>query len=504
MANFYVRSAAAGSGTGADWTNAFTTISAAISAAAAGDTFFIAFDHSQTQASALTMTFPGTAGNPNKVYSVNQAQPSPGGGDLLAGARIATTGNNAMAVNGSAEFFGITFACADGTSIPHLTLCGVAGRQVYRACTVDFGNTTGPQACFIGANTGDTSMEVLWDDNCRFLTGAPTQAIVPRNARFTWRNASNPTVTTSVAPSNCIGATTTETTSVITLQGIDFSGLPSGRGIMAARAVSDQIVVENCRLPPGGTIIYLTDQVTAVGGTVDVVRSESASGVNYGHRRYRYSGNMLQSDTVTRAGGASDGTTSYSWKISTTANSSSVLPFECPPSGAINDDTGSALTLTVEGIANTAAMPQNDEIWFEASAIGNVNYPLASFADSARANGLTTPANYTASTEAWGGTAAARANSTAYALGAEIAVSTNAGRVFFCTSAGTSAGSEPAGYATAIDGGSVTDGTATFRAGWRFRMTASITPQQAGPIMVRVNAAEPSSVWYIDPAFTVT
>jgi len=160
--------------------------------------------------------------------------------------------------------------------------------------------------------------------------------------------------------------------------------------------------------------------------------------------------------------------------------------------------------VTLEGISNSAALPQNDEIWIEASAIGDANYPLSVFANSARANGLTTAANYTASTESWGAAAPARANSTAYALGAPIATSTNAGRVFFCTSAGTSASSEPAGFATAIDGGSVTDGTATFRAGWRFKMSAALTPQQAGPVMVLVQAAEPSGTWYIDPAIAVT
>lgn len=502
MANWFVRSGAAGSGTGADWTNAFTTIGAAITAAAAGDTFFVANDHSQTQASALTMTFPGTAGNPNKVYSVDQTQASPGGAHLLAGARIATTGNNAMTVNGSFEAYGIRFAVADSTSLPHLTLCGTTGRQTYRTCIFDFTNTTGAQSCFIGVNTSDTSTEVLWDNNCRFLTGNTTQAITPRNARFTWRNATSPVTTTSLAPLNPIGSITTETNSFITLQGLDLSGMPAGRGVLAARASSDQIVIDGCKLPT--YIVYNTDVVTAVGAQIDVTRSESASGVNYGHRRYRYAGSQIQSATVTRASGASDGTTAYSWAIATTANSSWMLPFQSMPSGTWNDAVGASITVTLEGISNSAALPQNDEIWIEASAIGDANYPLSVFANSARANGLTTAANYTASTESWGATAAARANSTAYALGAAIATSTNAGRVFFCTSAGTSAASEPAGFATAIDGGAVTDGTATFRAGWRFKMSASLTPQQAGPVMVRVQAAEPSGTWYIDPAIAVT
>jgi hypothetical protein len=64
--------------------------------------------------------------------------------------------------------------------------------------------------------------------------------------------------------------------------------------------------------------------------------------------------------------------------------------------------------------------------------------------------------------------APARANATAYVLGAFITVPDNTGGSggasypFVCTTAGTTAGSEPAGYATATAGSTVTDGTAVF------------------------------------------
>ena len=57
--------------------------------------------------------------------------------------------------------------------------------------------------------------------------------------------------------------------------------------------------------------------------------------------------------------------------------------------------------------------------------------------------------------------ATARQNSHAYAVGDVIKLPTNPGRVFFCTDGRHVAGSEPGGYATAVDGGSVTDGGAT-------------------------------------------
>ena len=74
MANWYVWSGAtAGGGTGADWANAYLTLQAAVTGKTAGDVFYVAHDHSQTQASALTITFPGTEAIPNRVYCVNRA-----------------------------------------------------------------------------------------------------------------------------------------------------------------------------------------------------------------------------------------------------------------------------------------------------------------------------------------------------------------------------------------------------------------------------------------------
>lgn len=507
MANIYVYSGAGGAGTGADWTNAFTTMTAAIAAAVAGDVFLLAHDHNQTQASLLTMTFPGTPANPNRVYSVNRAVPTPGGGDLLAGAKIATTGNNAMAVHGSIEVFGVRLTVADGANAPSLTLCGTANhRQVWRNCIIDFTQSTGAQTCFIGVNTSETPTEVLWTDNCQFLTGIATQVITCRETRFAWENSTSPVTAGANGSRHIIGGTTTETGSHITIRNLDLSALTSASGIVLQRAAADQITVENCRLPAGAADIYhatTPDTVTQVGFRLDILRSERLSGINYGQRRYAYGGSLKSDALVTRAGGASDGTTAFSWKIATGAESSWSLPFESLNFGAMNNVVGSALTVTVEGIANTAALPQNDELWLEVSGLTNATYPLGSMARSARANGLTTPANYATSTASWGATAPARANSTAYALGAPIAVASNSGRVFFCTTAGTTSGTEPAGYATAIDGGSVTDGSAVFRAGWRFKMAATLTPAMAGPLMARIQAAEPSQTWYIDPAFTV-
>ncbi len=75
--------------------------------------------------------------------------------------------------------------------------------------------------------------------------------------------------------------------------------------------------------------------------------------------------------------------------------------------------------------------------------------------------------------------------------------------MFFCTTAGTTAGSEPAGYATAVDGGSVTDNTAVFRAATRQKLSVTITPQLKGFLHARVMLAKASTTIYVDPKLAV-
>jgi hypothetical protein len=108
-----------------------------------------------------------------------------------------------------------------------------------------------------------------------------------------------------------------------------------------------------------------------------------------------------------------------------------------------------------------------------------------------------TPAAQTTSTAGWDNGLTARANSTAYSLGNIIKLASNAGRAFICTSAGTSAGTEPAGYATAVDGDSITDNTAIFKAMRRQKVSVSFTAAEQGPIYARVCLGKASAtVWH--------
>ena len=227
------------------------------------------------------------------------------------------------------------------------------------------------------------------------------------------------------------------------------------------------------------------------------------AGHNYRSEYYDYAGALTSETTAVRTGGATDQTTKIAWKLVTSANASLGAPLQTFPIARWNAVTGSNRTVTIHGIVNATAVPNTDEIWIDVDYLGDASSALSSNKSSRIADFLASGSAITAdSTSAWDSVAAARQNSQAYSLGAMISLSSNPGRLFFCTTAGTSAGSEPAGYASAVDGGSVTDGTAVFRAGCRFKMAVTLTspqPQQAGMIYARARAAKKSVTFYVDP-----
>jgi hypothetical protein len=119
--------------------------------------------------------------------------------------------------------------------------------------------------------------------------------------------------------------------------------------------------------------------------------------------RHRVSGTLDHEVTIVRTGGASDGTTPLSWKVTTTANCNYSMPFECPPIAIWNDTTGSAVTATVEGIWGGGAVPNDDDVWLDVEYLGDSSSPQGSFVNDGKANLLASAAGQTSSSETWGG-----------------------------------------------------------------------------------------------------
>lgn len=132
------------------------------------------------------------------------------------------------------------------------------------------------------------------------------------------------------------------------------------------------------------------------------------------------------------------------------------------PAGTLRTLTNAHVTPGGE-IEKRYAFSKFDSVPADTKGLVSVNQKLYTFAPMTQAaiNGLHPTS---------------RLNSHAYAVSETITVASNPSRVFTCTTAGTSAATEPADYATAVDGDLTTDGGAVFKASTPSGWTAAITP----------------------------
>jgi hypothetical protein len=473
----------------------------------AGMTIFIGDDHNETTNAQVNPSFNVS------VLCVDHTAAMPfGSGNLKTTATInQTSGSVTCGNNGNTAVFyvyGLQWVMTGGNAT-----FGGGGRCSYDHCT--FSINAGGSFFF-----GDSSSMSLMDlKDCTFsITSMTTNLIFKcvggnvkvENGTFT------ATVTTtglplwgSLGPGSGAG--------VMTFEGCTFTGVPNTQYLVGAVGVNAAVGVwtfKDCVVSTGMPVVVGSPSTNHFPSgdflQIDLNRVDSGTAV-YRNERYRFDGVQTTSTAVVRTGGASDGTTPISHQITTTANAESVARrFGAIPLTIWNSVTGANRNVTLYGIVNDSRLPNNDEAWFDCEYLGSSSTPQGSYIRGSKSSVLATGSALPADTSAWDSAATARANSTVYNVGDIIKTANSPGRIFFCvtsTGAKTSASSEPVGYATAVDGGLVTDGNCTFRAGCRFSQTLVLTspqPQQPGYLYCMPKFGRPSMTYFIDPRIVLS
>ena len=249
MATWYVDSTASGTGAGTSWTNACTTMAAAIALASPGDDFDMYFGHAETQASALTLTFPGTAAAPCRAFSCDRTNSPAQGTDLVAG--FACTGSV------TSNVLTLTALSVIGTSTTALPAVGN---------WVTIGST--------GVSAQITSITTPWNGS----TGV--YAVTTANA------ASGP-VTISGASITTTGAVGITINGYVYIYGVSFHTGTGGSTILALAANGGELVLEACKVyfPSSGSYAgsltigdntNVSNRITFINTTVSWVGSTSS------------------------------------------------------------------------------------------------------------------------------------------------------------------------------------------------------------------------------------
>lgn len=441
MASYYVYSGAGGSANGSSWANAFTTLTAAFATEVAGDTLYVAHDHAESTAAAITLTSSGTSTNITKIVCVNRAgSVPPVSADRRATAQVTTTGVSTINLAGFAHYDGIIFTAGSAASAANINLPSVGGQAIrFDNCSLRLGNTSTGSKIFIGTIGGTVAGSWVELNNTTASFAAVQQGF-QINGVLKWRNT--PSALLGTIPNNLFSPTN-QTGGEVECIGVDLSAAGSGKTIAGVLSTvsGHKFRFVDCKLDAAVT----KSAVPGARGAqeTDFVRSGSG-GVNYTVLSHRMSGLLIEETTIVRTGGASDGTTTIAWKIVTTADCMYSLPFECPPIAIWNDTIGSSVTATVEGIWGGGAVPNDDDIWLDVEYLGDASSPQGSFVNDGKADLLATAAGQTSSSETWGGSTT------------------------------------------------------------KFKLAVSFTPQQKGWVFARVKIGKASSTLYVDPLVILT
>ena len=405
MATYFVDSVnGLSTNNGTSWALAYDKLATAIAGAggsaamAIGDTIFVGDDHNETTAAALTLTFPNSAVNANRILCADHTIASPGPGDLKTTGQVSTTGASNITLGGTSYFYGLTFNAGSAANTANINCNNSSnGTQLFQSCTFVLNNTSTSSRVQIGQGSGTTT---AWYGSAVQL-GSTSQSISMGNGYFQWRQSS----------SSFLGATlpvailtTGGGPAVALIEGVDFTAM-SGQALMFASVSHLRFTYKDCLLPASFTGASFTNQ-GARSNEVSLIRSDASGAGNTYRTEHGSSAVMVTETTIIRTDGANDGAEGFSRKITTTNNWVEPLVrfYEMPPIAIWNTQTGTR-TITVHATSNLAAgvFPTNNDIWIEATYLGSATTPLASFADNNIATVLSSPTTYTNDSTSWAG-----------------------------------------------------------------------------------------------------
>ncbi len=359
----------------------------------AGDQVFVSSDHSETQTASLTLVTNNSA-SPISMISVNRAgSVPPVAADVLAGATYATSSTIAIFLDGSHHWSGFTFSSGAG-----IFLGNNSTRSVWlKNCALVLNNAT--SASKIQSNTQNAAW--TWQ-NVTVKFGHSGQGISPNvgSNSLDWSGTASAIDVAGTLPAALFPIASANGGNV-SVRGVDLSGLGANTLVSATGTSTpgSRLSFANCKLHASTTIFSETSN-TGSGLTVELINCDSGN-TNYRCERHcNPQGDVTTETTITLSGGASDGTTTFSRKMVSTANAQALtVPLEGFPMDVWNTTTGSSVTATVE-IISSGTLTTAD-ISLQVEYLGDASSCLSSLADNYLATDLTAAGNVTSSSVTW-------------------------------------------------------------------------------------------------------
>lgn len=358
MATIYVYSGATGLNNGTSWTDAYTDLATAVSAWTTSDVIYLASDHYEAPAGALTLASSNdNEANPVHIYSIDRSDDSY---KPATSAQFVVGGADNTGINIVARLYGLYF------STNHVILFNPNEDAVsrYFDCTFYCSNTGGGK--FITTYGGADNSAVHIFTNCTLsqVLSSGTFYITAYRSKNIYHGC-----TFSFKSPTAAGAFRGDTNGDHELYGCDLSGcsittslfFSIGNAALGAK-------MSNCVLPSSFSLITANN----MGQYCEIVSSDSSGNLD----RYEYAdgaGNSIISTTsVYRDNGYNGVDNQVSYKISTASILPQQGPLEVFPIMGYISDTGSK-TLTIELAHDYASSLTDTDVYAEVLYLGTAS-----------------------------------------------------------------------------------------------------------------------------------
>lgn len=395
MANIYVRSTdGSNADNGSTWALAKLDLVGAAAIDAAGDTIYVSQAHAESTAAQITFVLAGTLVSPTKIICGDDAAEPPT--TVSTSGSVSTTGASGIIFSGASFFVrGLIFNIGSGANLASMSLATAASARVhFQLCDFIQGGSNGGN---VNANsTGGTGCFVVLED-CRFKFASSAGGL-----RFSTSGTllvqGGSIISGGTSLTALVVAPGASANHVVRISGMDLTNAAAGMHIFTAGNFMHG-VIRNSKLPASWSGSLVTG--TIAGGSRYEMHNCDSGDTNYSIQIVDACASLLAETTVVRTGGASNGTTTMSWKIATTADAEYPQQvFESPEIVVWNETTGSAITVTVETVTDNVTLT-DAEAWLEVEYLGTSGVPLGTFGNDAKADVLATAANQTSSAETW-------------------------------------------------------------------------------------------------------
>ena len=356
----------------------------------AGDTCYCLNTANTTKNALADYSSAGTNNAPLKIFSVSDlSNPTT---TISPGATFNTTGGNvAQFFAGFAYLYGIKIYQGN---VFKLFAQVLSQGLVFESCILGL-NASGASFSFGAADPDEARIQLINTD----LSFSHTNQFIQMNGSYTeWRGgamvgASVPTTLMKMS------GQTIRYTSHFDVNGVDLSALTTQIIDVTDCRGPKLITVSNSKLGSGCAVTGGT--WTYRDGAVVKVYNVDAGDTSYNYYFDRYTGTIEDELTLVRTGGASpDGTTGYSWKV-TTKNASFVFPTETEQIAIWNETTGSAMTATMEILHDSATNLTDGDIWIEVEYLGEASTTKSTFVTDRMTYLVSTPTDQASSSETW-------------------------------------------------------------------------------------------------------